>query len=88
MRRDRLIPLLLQAAVTCVCTAINCHCKYLLNNDQNMFAIDKMRILTVMGPANLPNRHYAIVLIWALLLLQVCTPLKITFHYITNTFRA
>ena len=31
----------------------------------------RMRILTIMGPTTLPNKHHAMLLMWALLLLQV-----------------
>ena len=38
-----------------------------------MFASDKMRIFTIMGPTTIPNKHHAMMLMWALLLLQVRT---------------
>ena len=36
-----------------------------------MFDSDKMRIFTVMGRTTIPNKHHAMMLMWALLLLQV-----------------
>ena len=44
-----------------------------------MFDSDKMRIFTVMGRTTIPNKHHAMMLMWALLLLQVG-------HFLGNLF--